>query len=733
MKGSEKRGWFWHWGLKMYQFRWFVAAFWILLFIVSASYAQKLPERLKDSGLTPKGSDSDRGFSLMQKKLGTALSSIDIVYTSNKFDLTRPKLKAVILHSLEPLAKKDYIKSIKFNQTDRLNNKTGIQAVRVELKLKSSEALNHFPEIRKLITEPEGMKTYVDGDTATLYDIQRATKQDMHHSEMIGLPVALLVLLFIFGSVGAALLPLVIGIMSVSLTLGMTYFLTGSFSLSNFLPNIVMMLGLAIGVDYALFLVSRFREELRRGNEVRDAVAASAQTAGKSVFFSGLAVLIGLLGMLFIKLPIIYSLCLGGVLVVLSAVLLSCTLLPALLGIFGRNINALKLFPRTQKKLEGSTIWEKIANAVMKHPAILAIIISTLLLSLMFPITRMRIGVPTADVLPPAFESRMGSDILKNNYDKRRSSPIFIVLKTKDKVSDESSIRTIQSFENKIRRISGVMDVNSFIDALGKHSPEETAILISLAATKAEMEKENLVKGHYALLKVVPKSDPGTREAADLVKRIRNVKINQAERFVTGQTAIRVDMLDRIFLGLPYLMGFIIAVTYLILLFAFKSVLIPLKAVAMNILSLGASLGIVVIIFQYGWLADDLRITSTGYVSIIMPVTIFCIVFGISMDYEVFLISRIKEEYDRTGDNNRSTAVGLQKTGSLISSAAFILMVVVGSFIFTNIEITKALGVGLFCAIFIDATLIRIIVVPALMKLLGPANWWAPKWIGGRS
>ncbi|MDR7000279.1 MMPL family transporter [Neobacillus niacini] len=733
MKESEKKGWFWYWGLKIYQFRWFVAAFWILLFIVSAAYAQKLPDRLKDSGLTPRGSESDRGFSLMQKKLGTAPSSIHIVYSSKNLDLTSEKQKNAILQSLNPLKKKDYVERIQLNQTSRLHYEKGIQLVVVELNLKSSDALNHFPEIRKLIVKPPGMKTYVDGDTATLYDIQRATKQDMHHSEMIGLPVALLVLLFIFGTVWAALIPLIIGMMSVSLTLGMTYFLSDFYSLSNFLPNIVMMLGLAIGVDYALFLVSRFREELRLGNEVPNAVAMAAQTAGKSVFFSGFAVLIGMFGMLFIKLPIIYSLCLGGVLVVFSAVTLSCTLLPALLGIFGRHINSLKVFPRTQKKWESSTVWERIANAVMKRPAVLAIIISTLLLSLMLPITRMRIGVPTADVLPPSFESRMGSEILKNNYDKRKSNPIFIVLKTKDKVEDESTIRMIQSYENKIRRTPGVMEVSSFIDALGKHSPKETSILLSLAATKEQMEKEKLVKGNYTLLKIVPKSDPGTAVAADLVKRMRKVKINQAEHFVTGQTALRVDMLDRIFSGLPYLMWFIIAVTYLILLYAFKSVLIPLKAVVMNILSLGASLGIVVIIFQYGWLADDLRITSTGYVSIIMPVTIFCIVFGISMDYEVFLISRIKEEYDQTGDNNRSTAVGLQKTGSLISSAALILMVVVGSFIFTNIEITKALGVGLFCAIFIDATLIRIIVVPALMKLLGPANWWAPKWMWRRS
>lgn len=201
------------------------------------------------------------------------------------------------------------------------------------------------------------------------------------------------------------------------------------------------------------------------------------------------------------------------------------------------------------------------------------------------------------------------------------------------------------------------------------------------------------------------------------------------ETLVTGETAYRVDMIERINRGLPTLIAFVMTVTYLVLLFSFKSVLLPLKAVLMNILSLGASLGSVVLVFQEGWLAETLQITSTGYVSIIIPVSIFCVVFGISMDYEVFLISRIMEEYERTGNNDWSTAAGLEKIGALITSAALILMVVVGSFIFTDIEITKALGLGLFSAIFIDATFIRIIVVPALMKLLGEANWWSPYWL----
>ncbi|MCM3118492.1 MMPL family transporter [Neobacillus sp. MER 74] len=732
MREINKKGLFWHWGIKMYKFRWAIAIFWILLFILSAFFAQRLPDRLNDSGLNPRGSESDIGVSLMKKELRSSPSTITIVYTSRKLDLTSEKAMRDIIESLDKLKKQKYVEKIQINKTPRLIVDKGIQSVVVELKLNNEEALNNFPEMKRLIRKPQGMDTYVDGEIATIHEVQLATKHDMAKSEKIGLPIALIVLLFIFGTLWAAILPLLVGLMSVSLTMGITYYLTGYYSLSNFLPNIVMMLGLAIGVDYALFLVSRFREELKRQQSVGDAVAMATQTAGQSVIFSGFAVLIGMFGMLFIKLPIIYSLCLGGVLVVFSAMILSCTLLPSLLGIFGHHINSLQVFPGTQKKLENSIMWERIANSVMKKPAILAILISTLLISLMLPIFRMKVGVPTTEVLPPAYESRKGADLLKGNYDVRKSSPLYIIVKAKENVTEVASIRKIKKLEEKIRQIHGVLEVQSYIDILGNRTPEETSHLLELKGTHDRMQNENLLRGNFALLTVVPRSKPDSAESSDLVNRIRNKSMSQLETYVTGQTALRVDLIDRINSGLPLMMLFIIIVTYSILLSAFKSVLIPLKAVIMNVLSLGASLGIVVIVFQYGWLADFLNITSTGYVSVIMPVTIFCIVFGISMDYEVFLISRIKEEYDKLGDNVKSTAIGLQKTGRLISSAALILLVVVGSFIFTNIEITKALGVGLFCAIFIDATLIRIILVPALMKLLGPANWWAPRWIIGK-
>ncbi len=731
MKERRENGFFWRWGRFIFRFRWVVLLLSAALFLLMGQYARQVPELLKDNGFAPTGSESDVGFHLMEDKLGMASSAVTLVYASGRRDLTSASEISLILSSLDDLQKLPYVRSVKLNETSRRNNNAGVQSVHIELNLSKSEALDKYPEIRSKILPPEGMNVYVDGSTATLYDIQKATKSDLAKSERIGLPIALFVLLLIFGTLWAAVLPLIIGVMSVSVTLGLCYFIAQTYALSNFTPNMVTMVGLAVGIDYALFVVSRFREELSRRHSVHDAVAVTCQMAGKSIYFSGFAVLIGMLGLLFIDLPIMRSLCLGGVLVVFTSVLFSNTLLLALLGIFGRNINRFPIFPVLQYRRQNSTTWERIAFSVMKRPISLVLLISGILVLLMLPIGGIKLAVPNAEVLPPTYESRQGADMLKDTYDAREASPVQIVVRTRETEWNERAVRDLQSYTNTILAYSGVEKVRSLITALGNLSPEKTADMMRSREIRSRLEEMKLAKGDTALVVVVPRSDPESAETANLIRQLRQTDSGPLQTYVSGAAANRVDIMDRIDNGMPAMVGFVMAITYLVLFAAFRSVLLPLKAVLMNILSLGASLGIVVIVFQKGLLADLLNITSIGYVSIVLPVTIFCVVFGISMDYEVFLISRIKEEYEKTRDNERSTAVGLMKTGGLITSAALILITVVGSFVFTDIEITKALGVGLFSAIFIDATIIRVIVVPALMKLLGRANWWAPAW--GRS
>ncbi|MEW9698281.1 MMPL family transporter [Paenibacillus sp. SI8] len=729
MKESAYKGNFWRWGYTMHRFRWLVLAIGIILLLSFALFAQKTPGMLKDNGFTPKGSESDRGLIEMRDELGLPLTVLNLVFTGEGLDLTEEKQKQAIMDSLAELKKLPYVESVEFASTPRKEGHRDVQAVTVALNLDTDPALEKYPELKDLVHPPNGMKVYVSGGPAILHDMQVASKRDIAKSEAIGLPIALIVLLIVFGTLVAALLPMIVGLMSVTLTLGITYFIAQHQSLSNFLPNMVTMLGLAVGIDYALFLVSRFREELRRQPNVAESVAMTCQTAGKSIFFSGIAVLIGLLGMLFVDLTFFRSLCLGGVIVVSISVIVANTMLLSLLGILGHRINSHQVVPRRFRKGETSHFWERMAYGVMKRPLLLVLIVGCILLIVMAPIGRMKLSVPNAEVLPPTYESRYGSDLMKMAYDSRMLGPIQIVIHTDEEVWEEQSIKEVRAYGERVAAVSGVKEVQSYVSALGTHSDSELAAMMKKPEARTQIEGKKIAKGHTAMMVVVPEQDPDDPITDELVRKLRTLDRDSLDVVVSGSPAYRLDIIDRIQKQIPFVLTLVMGVTYLVLLFAFRSVVLPLKAVLMNMLSLGASLGLVVLVFQHGYLADILHITSIGYVSATLPVIIFCVVFGISMDYEVFLISRIMEEYEASGDNDRSTAEGLKKTGSLITSAAFILVVVVGSFIFTDIEIMKALGLGLGLAVLIDATIIRIMLVPALMKLLGPANWWAPRWL----
>ncbi|MEC0231115.1 MMPL family transporter [Paenibacillus alba] len=729
MRESTVKGKFWRWGYAMHRFRWLVLAIGIVLLLSFAMFAQQTPGMLKDNGFTPKGSESDQGFLQLRDELGVPLTQLNLVYTGDGLDMTEERHQQTIMDSLNELKQLPYVESVKFVTTPRNEGYRNVQAVTLSLKLDTDPALEKYPELKGFVHPPSGMKVYVTGGPAILHDMQEASKHDIAKSEAIGLPIALIVLLIVFGTLVAALLPMIVGLMSVTLTLGITYFIAQHQSLSNFLPNMVTMLGLAVGIDYALFLVSRFREELKRQSSVAEAVAMTCQTAGKSIFFSGIAVLIGLIGMLFVDLTFFRSLCLGGVIVVSISVIVANTLLLSLLGILGTKINSLQVLPKRFRKQETSRFWERIAYTVMRRPVLLVVLVGGALLYTMTPISHMKLSVPNAEVLPPNYESRYGADLLKAAYDPRMTGPIQIVVHTEAEVWDETSIGLIRAYSEQVKGVSGVKEVQSFISSLGQHSDQDLARMVKDASVKSKIEDNKIAKGHTALSIVVPEKDTDDPSTDELVRELRRVSKDGLEIAVTGGPAYRLDIIDRIQNEIPAVLIFVMGITYIVLLFAFRSVLLPLKAVLMNMLSLGASLGIVVLVFQHGYLADLLHITSIGYISATLPVIIFCVVFGISMDYEVFLISRIMEEYEQSGDNDKSTAEGLKKTGSLITSAAFILVVVVGSFIFTDIEIMKALGLGLGLAVLIDATIVRVMLVPALMKLLGDANWWAPKWL----
>lgn len=721
----------------MYRWRHGVWVFWVILFSIASVFAIQVPSMLKDNGFTPTGSESYVGYELLRDELGQSSTTMDIVYESRDgSSLLTEEARRQIELSLAELRRNPTVADIQLRTIGRTGERSDIIAAHVRLNVETSEALERYSDLRKLIPDVPRMRAFVTGSAPVYIDLQTASKNDIVKSELIGLPIALVVLLIVFGTWIAGLLPLLVGLFSVTTTLGLIYVIAKmTDSLSNFLPNMVTMLGLAVGIDYALFMVSRFREELVKQASVEDAVAMTAQTAGKSILFSGAAVLIGLVAMLFIDLSLFRSLCIGGVIVVMMSVTAGNTLLLSLLSVLGEKVNKLPVIPtrwRRSRGAESSELWSRIAYGVMKHPVAIVLLLSVILIACALPIGGMKIGIPDAEMLPSKYESRYGAELMKQAYDKQELNPIQLLVRTDKPYFAADTIRAIGGLMERIEKVEGVERVDSYLSGLVRSNvlgTEEQAAALSRPELRTQLEANFPLKERMLTLQIIPRPDIKGHSAFELVNKLRVVEAGPEvlERYVTGGPAVERDIVDRITAALPYVVTFILVVTYIVLFMAFRSLLLPLKAVLMNILSLGASLGIVVLVFQHGYLAGFLQVTSTGMVVAMLPVIIFCVVFGISMDYEVFLLSRIAEEYDRTEDNEQSTARGLMQTGSMITSAAFILIVVVGTFIFTDNEMMKAIGLGLSVSILLDATLIRVFLVPAFMKLMGSANWWVPR------
>ncbi|WP_019874605.1 MMPL family transporter [Sporichthya polymorpha] len=548
-----------------------------------------------------------------------------------------------------------------------------------------------FAAVRDHLRAP-GLQTELGGPSAVFSDISSQVESDIARAEALSLPIVFLLLVIVFGSLTAAAMPLVIGGLAILGAFTMLHVLTLFTDVSIFAINIVTMLGLGLAVDYALFVVSRFREELPRAATVEDALVRTMATAGRTVAFSGLTVAVSLASLLLFPQPFLQSMGFGGMAAVLVAMIGALTVLPALLGLLGHRIDALRV-PRPWRRAGGSTggVWARVAHGVMRRPLAVAGAVIALLLLLGTPFLRAEFGGVDSRVLPTGTESRVVDEKLASQFPADPSATIDVVL-------DGADAGTATTYVDRLRSLPGVTGAE--ITAGG-----DGAVRIAV---------------HHDEL-------PTSPAARDLVADIRGVHAPAGtEVLVGGESAELVDLLAGLRGTLPWMALFVGIVTLLLLFAAFGSVVLPLKALAMNVLSLGAAFGAVVWIFQDGHLSGLLDFTPTGAVEASNPILMLAIAFGLSMDYEVFLLSRIREEWDRTGDNTASVATGLARTGGIITSAALLLIVVIGAFATSGITFIKMIGVGLVIAILVDATIVRGLLVPATMRLLGTANWWAP-------
>jgi RND superfamily putative drug exporter len=560
------------------------------------------------------------------------------------------------------------------------------------------------------------VEPHLVGQQALWAGMQDLSKEDLAAAESTGFPIVLLVLLAVFGSLAAAALPLVLGFASVAVTGAAIFFLSQATDMSVFVTNVASMIGIGVAVDYSLFVLARYREEIRRGVGPADARRVALRTSGLAVAFSGLTVVISLAGLFLVDSTTIRSMAMGAIVVVAVSILGAITLLPVLMRLLGRRaysrgrpavIAALVVRNwRNIRRRAGSTrpdrpprrdFWQRWTDHVTRRPVLAAALAAGVLLVLAIPALSLKFGDGALRQFPAGYETRVGAELAAKKLGAGSQGPVQAVVSFEHgSASSPENRRAVASYVQDLRR-----------------DPEVAAV------AKPTSSRD----GRAVLLQAVPRHDLESDEARALVSRLRG---NEGLE-VGGATAYVEDFKDQVAGSMWKILVFVLAFSYLVLLVLLRSLLLPLKAVVMNLLSVAAAYGVLVAVFQYGWLDGLLGYHALGFVHTMTPPFLLAIVFGLSMDYEVFLLTRIRERYDATGDNTRAVAQGLERSAATISSAALIMVAVFAVFAGTGVPSVKEIGLGLAVAIALDATLVRLVLVPATMELMGRWNWWLPR------
>jgi RND superfamily putative drug exporter len=554
------------------------------------------------------------------------------------------------------------------------------------------------------------------GSEAVFADIGSQIGKDLVTAELISVPITLLLLVLVFGGLVAAGLPLVIAGVGIVGTFLALFLLTRVTDVSIYSINLTTALGLGLAIDYSLFIVTRYREELGQGRSVADAVVRTVETAGRTVAFSALTVAAALVALLVFPMYFLRSFAYAGIAVVVVAAVGSLVTLPALLAVVGTRIDRLRLLRRREITVGEHGFWHRLARVVMRRPAAVAASVVVVLVLLGLPFTRVSFGLPSATVLPESAESRVVSDQLAADFEGNAADTFAVVIGgAAAPVEPSAASDAIDAYAAAVSATPGVARVTG-----------STGTYVGGRQVQpAEESSARFVRPTGTWLSVVPAVPMVSAQGEDVVRALRAIDAPFATA-VEGGGAELVDTKAAIGARLPYALAIIAVTTFVLLFLAFGSILVPIKAIVLNLLSLTATFGAMVWIFQDGNLSGLLGFTSTGQLDVSMPILMFCIAFGLSMDYEVFLLSRIKEEHDAHGDNERAVAMGLERTGRLVTAAAALLAVTFLAFGTSGVSFIKLFGVGLALAIVMDATVIRGLLVPAFMRLAGEANWWAP-------
>ncbi|CAN5142027.1 MMPL family transporter [soil metagenome] len=729
------------WGHLVYRWRWatlLVSGALLVVSIVLLAHGGRL-----ESGGIIETSESGRALQLLSAELPRGSgSSFSVLFGSETNRATDARFRAEMEAALADVTRDPRVAAVRTPYESTPPNAAFISTdgtkayAIVSVKDDLSTATGYYEELRGKIRS-DTLSVTGTGNIAITQDFNKVLEADLQRAEIVSLPLALILLLLVFGAVVAALLPLGVGILAVVGGLAGVFFLTRFTEVSQYALNVVTLIGLGVAIDYSLFIVNRFREELGRGATTDAALQRAMATAGRAITFSGITVAIGLSGMLFYQGTFLSSMGLAGAIVVTLAVFYSLTFLPAVLALLGPRVDTWRLpFGRGGS---GRGLWHAVATSVMKRPlAVLVPVLAVIGLSAA-PFFQLRMANGDVTMLPTYAESRRGYDTLVREFPGQDKNQLTVVVRFPegDPLSRQH-VADLVAYVQRLERLPDVLRVESLFNVDPKLTGGRTLGVADYQALYAgprealpgslQLAVRQSTGEHVVTLAVLTAREKSSPEAQALAKAIRaEAPPPGAEGLVTGLTAFDIDVVAFIVDRTPVAIGWIMVATYVVLFLLLGSVVLPLKAVAMNLLSIATSFGAMVWIFQQGNLAQWLGNFTPAPIDPTLPVIMFCIVFGLSMDYEVLLLSRMQEEYRRGHDNARAVAEGLERSGRLITGAAAIMVGVFAAFALADVVIIKAIGLGMAIAVAIDATLVRALVVPATMRLLGDVNWWAPR------
>jgi RND superfamily putative drug exporter len=711
---------------------------WLVLVLAGASLVGAVLMLLRGGTLTSgtiRGLESTRAELLVEEVTGhPTQTQFVVLFRSDALDPRSEPFREAMRRALEPLRHDPAVASVT-SPDDAIpvlakgmiapDERAALAIVVLAGDVKA--ALRAYPGVRAKL-RAEGLSVTCTGHVPFMNDLDTTLEHDLVRAEIVSLPLALLVLLLVFRTAVAAVLPVGVGALAVVGGIAMVLAISQHTDMAQYTVNVCSLIGLGVAVDYSLFMVSRYREELAAGHSYEQALARAMARVGRVIAFSGGAVGTGLAGLLFFEGSYLLAMGIGGAIVVVLAVVFALTFLPALLAALGPRIHAGKL--PTFRLGPGEGFFHRFAAAVMHRPFVALVPTLAALVLMGVPFLHLRLAAADVHVLDTSSEARRGVEELRRDFPQAARTRIVVAVEFPGAAFTPERLGALYDFSHRVQEIPGVAYVESIVD-VGMPLSRERVVGSLLQppaafASLVEAGKRMTTKGRVTLVNVVTPLAPDDDMARDLVRAIRRDRsVGDGSIVVGGDVAADLDATAYMKSRAPRAIAFVVSVTVVVLFLLLGSVVLPLKAIAMNFLSIAGSFGALVWIFQDG----HLFIREGRPIEPTLPVLLFCILFGLSMDYEVLMLSRIKESWERTHDNTHAVGEGLEKTAGLITSAAAIMVAVFGAFALAKVVVIQAVGFSMALAVALDATLVRMLLVPATMRLFGHLNWWSPKWL----